>query len=68
MWVCVFFVCFVRFPFVCGLVLGIFLLLIFGFILYIVRIFICPVLVMMIGLGRVCITFLDFLGVKEGYG
>ena len=44
------------------------LLLIFGFILYIFRIFICPVLVMMIGLDRVCITFLDFLGVKEGYG
>ena len=43
------------------------MLIIFGFVLCIVIFVICSVLVMMRGLGRVCVSFSDRLDVGWGY-
>ena len=71
MCVCVVFVCvvcnFVRFPFVRGLIFSISFVNYFWLCFVFVRFFMRLVLVMMIGLGRVCVVFLDCLDVRGGH-
>ena len=64
---CVWFVILLGFHLFVGWYLVLVLLIIFGFILCVIRFFMRSVLVVILWLGRVCVMFLDCLDVRGGY-